>query len=202
MKKRIIIICITVILLVIVSILYFQSKKEVVKVNEDAIKFSSEYTEVGIDNVYKYKTIDEAIKILDKGTGIIFFGFPECAWCQRYAVYLNEAAKETDIDTVYYVNIYEERKNNTENYQKIVEKLGNNLQYDDEGNLRLFVPNLTMVKKGEVIFNDCETSLDTGGKETPDQYWNFIKVNALKDRLEENMLLVKEAITTCTDCNK
>ena len=200
MKKRYAIIFITVILLVVVLVLYYKSKDNKV-INSDAIKFSSEYIEVGEDNVYKYKTIDEVVKILENGTGIIFFGFPECKWCQRYAVYLNESAKESDVENVYYLNILEDRTNNTEGYQKLVELLGDHLQYDKEGNLRIFVPNLTMVVNGNIIFNDYETSLDTDGKESPDEYWNFIKVNALKDRLEKNMLTVKEAVTFCSECN-
>ena len=202
MKKRIAIIFITAILLVVVTVLYFKSKETTEVVNTDAIKFSSEYLEVGTDNVFKFKTIEEVIKILEKGTGIVFFGFPECKWCQRYAVYLNESAKEADIENIYYLNILEDRKNNTEGYQKLVELLGDNLQYDNEGNHRIFVPNLTMVVNGKIVFNDYETSLDTDGKESPDEYWNFVRVNALKDRLEKNMLIVKEAITSCTDCNK
>lgn len=202
MKKRMCFIIIAVILLIAVIILYEKNKNENVVVNNDAIKFSSEYIEVGSDNVFKYKTIEEVVKILDKGTGIVFFGFPECKWCQRYAVYLNEAAKESDIKEVYYLNILEDRKNNTENYKKLVDKLGDNLQYDSEGNLRIFVPNLTMVINGKIVFNDYETSLDTDGKESPDEYWNFVRVNALKDRLEKNMLSVKEANTFCTECNK
>ena len=202
MKKRMCFVIIAVILLIAVIILYEKNKKENVIVNNDAIKFGSEYTEVGNDNVFKYKTIEEVVKILDNGTGIVFFGFPECKWCQRYAVYLNEAAKESDVKEVYYLNILEDRTNNTENYQKLVDKLGDNLQYDKDGNLRIFVPNLTMVVNGEIVFNDYETSLDTEGKESPDEYWNFVKVNALKERLEKNMLVVKEAITSCTECNK
>lgn len=202
MKKRSLIIIVAFILLTIVTVLYFNSKKEEVVINNDAIKFSEEYIEVTDDNVFKYKTIDEIINILEKGTGIIYFGFPECPWCQRYVTYLNESAKEVGIENIYYLNILEDRNNNTENYQKIVSILGENLQYDEEGNLRIFVPNVTMIINGEIVFNDCETSLDVSGAKNPDEYWNFIRVNALKDRLEKNMILVKEKITSCTDCNK
>ena len=43
--------------------------------------------------------------------------------CQRYSVYLNEVAKANGASCNYYYNITDDRKNNTENYQKIVKLL-------------------------------------------------------------------------------
>ena len=51
---------ILIIVLLIISLL--TNKKEETKEN-DAIKFASEYTEVGEDNLYVYRTYDELIKI-------------------------------------------------------------------------------------------------------------------------------------------
>ena len=64
------------------------------EVLSDASKFKEEYTEVDEDNVFVYRDIDEIINILEKGTGVVYLGFPECKWCQRYVKYLNEVAKE------------------------------------------------------------------------------------------------------------
>ena len=83
-------------------------------------KFSAEYHEVAKNNVFVYRNIDEIINILEKGTGIVYLGFPECKWCQRYTKYLNEVAMDMGISKIYYYNIREDRKLNTENYQKIV----------------------------------------------------------------------------------
>ena len=40
---------------------------------------------------------------------------------------------------IYYLNISEDRKNNSENYQKIIAKLEDQLQYDEEGTSKIEV---------------------------------------------------------------
>lgn len=168
----------------------------------DAERFANEYTEVSNNNVFVYRSSKEIIKIMEKGTGIVYLGFPECPWCQTYVKYLNEVAKEVGIDKIYYYNIYDDRKNETDNYKKIVSLLGENLQYDDEGNLRIYVPNVSFHVYGEVIGNDCETSLDTLGLKDPKEYWNDERVTNLKNKLSTYMKKIKAETNICTDCNK
>ena len=35
------------------------------------------------------------------GRGIVFMGFKECLWCQQYAVFLHDVAREMEIDRIY-----------------------------------------------------------------------------------------------------
>ena len=148
------------------------------------------------------KYIDEIINILKYGTGVVYLGFPECPWCQAYVKYLNETAKDANIEKIYYFNILEDRKNNTEKYQEIVSILGDNLQRDDEGNLKVFVPNVSFVVNGKIIGNDYETSLDTKGFEKPSDYWTEEEVSELENTLSGYMKEVYKALYSCTDCNK
>jgi len=168
--------------------------------NNDALKFAQEYTEVGEDNLFVYRTADEIIKILENGTGVVLLGFPECPWCQRYAVYLNEVAKELDYDKIYYFNILEDRKNNTEDYQNIVSIISDYLQYDEEGNKKVYVPAVIGLNKGEIVGFDDETAWDTKGFETPNDYWNDEAVNTLKDKLET--MLIQANPNMCSSCNE
>lgn len=163
-------------------------------------KFIDEYPEVGEDNVFEIKTIDDIIKILEHGTGLVYLGFPECPWCQEYVLYLNEVAKEEKLEKIYYFNILKDRKENTKEYQKIVKLISDYLQYDEEGNKRIYVPALIAVDRGKVVGFDDETAWDTKGYEDPKDYWTTDEVDDLKDKLEEMI----EQITpnTCTDCNK
>jgi len=186
-----------IVLLVVLVIKTYNNKEEV---ESDAIKFSKEYTEVGEDNLYVYRTNEETIKILENGSGVLLIGFPECPWCQRYAVYLNEVAKELDYEKIYYYNVLEDRKNNTEEYKKIVSLLEEQLQYDEEGNKRIYVPAVIAIKNGEIVGFDDETAWDTKGFEKPDDYWNEDAVKLLKERLET--MLIKSHPNMCTDCNK
>ena len=197
-KKNILLIIIGVILLCMGGYFLLCNKSE----ENDNVKFASEYQSVTEDNVFKYRNIDEIIKIMENGTGVVYLGFPECPWCNAYVKYLNEVAKKEGIDAIYYYNILEDRKNNTEEYQKIVKLLTGNLQYDQEGNERIFVPNVSFHIKGKLIGNDYETSLDTKGLSDPTEYWTEEEVNDLKNTLSKYMQQVYVALNACTDCNK
>ena len=202
MKKKLIIIVSAIIIIGGGIPLYFVLNN---KNNEnDNVRFAKEYadSQVGEDNVFVYKNIDEIINILKYGTGVVYLGFPECPWCQAYVKYLNETAKDANIEKIYYFNILEDRKNNTEKYQEIVSILGDNLQRDDEGNLKVFVPNVSFVVNGKITGNDYETSLDTKGFENPSDYWTEEEVSELENTLSGYMKEVYKALYSCTDCNK
>lgn len=200
MKKKRIMILVSVIILFmigVVSLVLFLKKDK--KTASDMEKFSAEYHEVAKNNVFVYRNIDEIINILEKGTGIVYLGFPECKWCQRYTKYLNEVAMDMGISKIYYYNIREDRKLNTENYQKIVSILENYLQNDEEGNKRIYVPSAIALKKGEIVGFDDETAWDTKGFETPDEYWNTDEVKDLKEKLEK--MIADTGSNICTECN-
>ena len=202
MKKKLLIEISAIIIIGGGILLYFVLNN---KNNEnDNVRFAKEYadSQVGEDNVFVYKNIDEIINILKYGTGVVYLGFPECPWCQAYVKYLNETAKDANIEKIYYFNILEDRKNNTEKYQEIVSILGDNLQRDDEGNLKVFVPNVSFVVNGKIIGNDYETSLDTKGFENPSDYWTEEEVSELENTLSGYMKEVYKALYSCTDCNK
>ena len=167
----------------------------------DASKFKEEYSRVSEDNVFVYRTDKEIIDILKHGTGIVYLGFPECPWCQAYVSYLDEVAKETKIEKIYYLNILEIRKNNTREYQEIVSLLDNYLSYDEEGKKRIYVPAIVAVKEGEIIGFDDETSHDTKGYETPEEYWEKEDLDSLKTKLKDMFNKTNTNVCT-TDCNK
>lgn len=195
MKKKILFIIIGAIILIgaaTVYFLYFYDNRT------DAQKFSDEYTSVSEDNIFVYKTSGEIVDILENGTGVVFLGFPECPWCQAYAPYLNDVAKKVGMTQIYYLNIRSIRENNTSDYKKIVELLGNNLLYDEEGKHRVFVPDITVVKDGVVIGHNNQTSVVSDEDGTPKEYWTEERVLTLKSELTE--MIEKVAPTTCTTC--
>ena len=166
----------------------------------DAQKFAKEYTTVTEDNYFVYRDIEEIIKILEHGTGVVYLGFPECPWCQSYVKTLNEVADIEGLEKIYYFNILEDRKNNTEEYQKIVSILNDYLQYDDEGNKRIYVPAVISVSEGEIVGFDDETAYDTKGFDRPEDYWTEEEISDLKTKLTD---MINEVLDNkCTDCNK
>lgn len=201
--KNKIILTLLAIAIVLVGVIIFLNIKKKNEDNSitDAKRFSEEY-KISEDNVFVYRNSDEILKIMRNGTGVVYLGFPECPWCSAYVVYLNEVAKENHLDKIYYYNILEDRKNNTEFYKEVIKLLSGNLQYDDEGNERLYVPNVSFHVKGKVIGNDYETSKDTHDLKDPKDYWTNEEISELKSTLTQYTKEVVDNLNTCTDCNK
>lgn len=204
MKKKYMIIGAIILLMLGVGLFLIINKEDekVIIEKNDAGRFAEEYTQITNDNVFVYRSIDEIIKIMKNGTGVVYLGFPECPWCQSYVKYLNEVALSVGIKEIYYFDILEERQKNTENYQEIVKLLGDSLEYDEEGNHRVYVPNVSFHVNGNLIGNDLETAYDTKGYDAPEDYWTEDEVSELKTTLIKYMTSVKNALNTCTDCNK
>jgi thiol-disulfide isomerase/thioredoxin len=130
-----------------------------IKEDNDAIRFSEEYSSINVskNNPIVYKTDKEIINILKNGTGIIYFGFSDCPWCQNAIPILIDIAKQMDIDEIYYFNPKEIRDANTDTYQEIVKLLGDNLTNDENGNPRLYVPDIYFVSGGKIIGHHFKT---------------------------------------------
>ena len=193
MKKKILLIIPLVLTFILVGCT--KDKKET-----DSEKFAKEYNSVTEDNYFVYRDIDEIIKILEHGTGVVYLGFPECPWCQAYVPMLNEVADIEGLEKIYYYNIYEDRKNNTASYQQIVNLIGEYLQYDEEGNKRIYVPAIIVVSEGQIIGFDDETAYDTKGLEKPEEYWTEEEILDLKQKLTT---MISEVVdNSCNDCNK
>lgn len=198
MKKKTLIILISAIVVLGLAVgtyfLFFADKQT------DSEKFKLEYSSVSENNPFVYKTSEEIIHILEKGTGVVYLGFPECPWCQAYVPFVEEAAKEAGIEKIYYLNILEDRKNNTKDYQKIVSLLGNYLLTNDEGNARVYVPDITIVKDGVILAHDNETSVVSEEDGTPAEYWTAERTSTLKTKLVTSMKEINQNV--CTTCGE
>jgi len=189
MKKEKILMIVSPILLSIIAILgYFNS----ININRgiDSIKFKEEYenlngdnySELKIDknNPIRYADYDKLLEIIKKGTGIIYLGFPECPWCRSALPVLLDAAKDGDVEIIYYMNIKNSRdsyvvedgkltyaldENGKEikgeaGYFKLLKALNKHLtdykiSFEDKeyevGEKRLYAPSVIFVRDGEVL---------------------------------------------------
>ena len=166
----------------------------------DSEKFSKEYSSIDKDNIFVYKTNNEIINILKHGKGLVYLGFKECPWCNAYVPMLNDIAKENNIEKIYYLNILNERKENTKEYLEIVDILKEHLRYDDEGKKRIYVPAVIAINNGNIVGFDDETSYDTLGYDDPKDYWTEERKQNLKEKLVS--MISKIEINDCTECNK
>lgn len=196
-KKNVYIIFGIIAVLILIISLSFLFKKDKMS---DAERFAKEY-DFTVNNVFVYRNLDEINKILENGTGVVYLGFPECPWCRGYIPYLNEVAINEHLDKIYYFNILNDRKNNTSSYKKTIELLNDYLKYDNEGNKRIYVPAVIAVNNGKIVGFDDESSLDTKGYETPEEYWKNEDLDGLKKRLSD---MIKASFPSyCTSgCNK
>ena len=118
MKKNIILSA-AVVVAAIISLFGIYIKQSKI-VNTDSIKFKEEYESlngkendngkeylnVSVDssNPIVYSSFQEIYDVIEKGTGIIYFGFRECPWCRNAVPVLLDAAKELNVNKIYYFN--------------------------------------------------------------------------------------------------
>ncbi len=183
------------VVLISVGVYFLFKDEEVVYVDE----FLNAYTEVNSGHKFSITGINDVINILENGSGVVFIGFPECKWCQAYAPILDEVGRELNINTIYYLDIREDRADNSSEYLKIVEILKEYLELDDEGNPRIYVPTVVGVIDGEIVGFDDETSLDTGGFTETSDYWSDEEVSELKENLR---LFMSDVVDSgCSSCD-
>ena len=135
----------------------------------DQESFTKEFG-ITTDNIYDYKTASEILEIMNTGTGVIFFAFPENIWSHTYADLLNDVAKYYGLDAIYYYNFSDDRSVNNSYYENIVDQLSAYLPVLDNEVQNLYAPTMIMVKDGEIVAYDDETSI-MHGVVSVDDYW-------------------------------
>ena len=183
---------IVLVLLVVVCLVW----KRIVNKNSnmpDNIRFSKDYTQVTEDNIYKYASKGEVLAAFESEKAVVFFGFPECKWCQAYVKLLNDIAKEYGVSEILYYNIKYDRSKNTKFYVKVQELTKEYLQEDEEGIPRIYVPDVYFIKDGKIIGHNNDTSMIS--KMELEEYYTKENTEILENKLSN---LFKE-ISNCDD---
>lgn len=195
----------------------------------DAIKFKNEYeslngqirestntkyveVKISKDNPIKYSTYEDIKQIITSGTGVIYFGFPECPWCRNALPVLLDAAKENALDTIYYFNALSIRDKKhldesgkividnagTKEYAELVELLKEYLDVyeglNDDTIKRLYFPTVFFIKNGQVVGVHSGTVTT---QENPNVELSDSEKAELKDIYTNYMLKVQGSM--CTD---
>lgn len=101
------------------------------------------------DNKIKYVSEDEVIDLLENGTGILYFGYNTCPWCRNIVSPLIDAAKNNDIDIIYYADLH--KLNISLIRGKLYKILDSYLRDDDEGKKVLAVPDVYFIRNGKIV---------------------------------------------------
>lgn len=169
----------------------------------DAVRFKNEYEslnnktsisekkikslKISSKNPIKYSDYDEIIDVIKNKSGVIYLGYPDCPWCRTAVPVLLEAAKDYNIDTIYYLNIKDDRdyyevkdgkvvyqkdengkeKKGVKGYFKLLKLLDKELDeytIKDEdgkeynvGEKRIYVPLIIFVNEGKIVGTHTST---------------------------------------------
>ena len=191
MKKSKIMLLVVLILLIIAIVV------NIFRNNENMNKFLDMNGDEGMETAYNAEETRHMIDFLKSGTGIVYFYFNECDWCKRTTPVFKEALKKAKYEgEVIYYNPYYIRKNNTEEYQEVVEILKDILSADENGNKKLYVPEVVFVKDGKIIghqTNNVESYTNNKVEMTEDEIWQLNLIyTSFMDRLADK---------SCTTCN-
>lgn len=178
-KKTIIKIIIAIIIIVVFTIALYIITKE-----NDNQKFKQEYEslnnqkneqgktylniKIPKNNLIKYASYEDLNQLLKDGTGIIYFGYPECPWCRNAIPVLIKAAKKQEISQIYYFNAKDIRdekelkdgkvvtkKEGSKEYKALLKKLNDYLpEYEglnDSSIKRIYFPTAIFVMGGKVV---------------------------------------------------
>lgn len=154
-------------------------------------KFKQLYPGLADDHRFSEVSEAEILRIFDNGDGLVFLGFTECPWCQALAPIVDQAAKQEGLEKINYLNIKEARTNNSEVYQKLVAKLEPYLNKDEDGNPRIYVPDVSVVSGGQIISHMLQETAPDGEKLTPEQYWTEERRQKALNQLREMIKQIK-----------
>ncbi len=178
--------------MIFIGFIAFRDKKEESVVNSDAITFKNEYE--SLNNVVRDKdgrtikeisistnnpvdivTEEEAIALLESGTGILYFGFPDCPWCRSMLPILLSTLDNMNIDRLSYLNVksirdtlalgeknkVEVKEEGTKGYYRLLELMDSVLdpyyltnedgKKIDTKEKRLYAPTVVAVKEGKIV---------------------------------------------------
>ena len=152
MKKKIIIIGI--VFLVLIALGYYLYSKDNLRfklsyemVNNEVLGNNKKIkVSIPFDNGVKYLNTKSLDEFLENGTGILYFGYSSCPWCRNAVPVLIESARNNDM-RINYVDIHGIKVSDTKTY----EKLNDYLREDENGNKILAVPDVYVIKNGEVL---------------------------------------------------
>lgn len=161
-------------IVIIIGFIFIGTRDFTKKVVVDNERFDKDYVNVSKNNVFKYSDAVEIYSKLKSDNAIIFMGFPSNIWSGYYANILNEAAKDSGIKEILYYDFYQDRKNKNATYESIVLSLSNYLVTLDNGDKEIYAPTLIIVKDGQIVAFDSETSL-VKGNITPEDYWTELQ---------------------------
>jgi thiol-disulfide isomerase/thioredoxin len=119
------------------------------------------------EHVYSYSTYDEVVSAftVTEGVSVVLFGFKTCPYCQLTMPIINQAALACGIEKIHYLDIKEMRDQETAEYLLLLGYLDSKVDDLDvrDGKKRLTVPDLYVIKDGEILSHRIATFKTASG---------------------------------------
>lgn len=154
MKKKFFLSFIIIVLFLLFGFIYIYSK--------DNLKFKFEYelynnisydngkkikAKIPFDNNVTYVKEKDLESVLTSGNRVIYFGYTTCPWCRNIVSPLVEVINDNNLDKLYYVDVH------SVNAKSVYNILDEYLEFDNDGNKRLYVPDVYFIKDGEIVYH-------------------------------------------------
>lgn len=102
------------------------------------------------NHVFKSITLEDSIRLFDeKGSGVVYYGYRDCPFCQQAAPVINNAARDMGVD-IYYVDVTSSEGRSDESYDVLVNHIKDFLKIED-GEPVFYVPQVFVIKDGVIV---------------------------------------------------
>ena len=132
--------------------------------HENDAALIAEIYPVSKDNPFIIADFDELVFHLKYGTGIVIFAFPDCPRCKNVFPVLEKAFNDMDMGRhagfrgkILYYDFYNDREENNERYQTLVDFTKEYLPLDENGNPRIYSPDVYFLAAGKIVGNHLDT---------------------------------------------
>ncbi|MCL2362149.1 MAG: S-layer homology domain-containing protein [Defluviitaleaceae bacterium] len=151
-------------------------------------------------NLIQFTTPEEILEIAQSGTGLIFFGFPQCPWCRQMAPLLIDVALSKGLDAIHYIDMTTVRTTwvlqdgvpvmtdpGHPLYQELLVEFASVIEPMDlnpfhltdqtgnrvnTGELRIFVPTVVAIREGVIVGSHVYTVPASAPGNAYGNHWN------------------------------
>lgn len=105
------------------------------------------------DHVFYQKTMQEVLDLFAQGkSAVVYLGYVGCPWCEEAVPVMDEVAKAKGL-TICYAPTYTDGEYTItdEIEEQLFSYLNDYLEEDDEGEKRMYVPFVFVIRNGEVV---------------------------------------------------
>ncbi len=165
--------------------------------SEDVV-LSDIYDDLPSENQFDMMQKDDLKTFIEHGTGILYFSFPQCPWCQAYIPMLNEVLEEQDT-RAYYYNIRIDKDEDRDFYDEIAQLLIDQNEsgdedvvlYGNDGKPLIYMPLVLFINNGKIQAWNGESNTNDSDEISPEDYWTQERKDNLKNTLSESIKEIK-----------